>query len=131
MLWPVLLEKFVRCCLNMFLIALSLELEPPYPLLAMARVRAEGTYDASEDLEAIDRYIRGFTGPRELLCLYVFAGCGNFTRTCQRNYYPCKAVDVLRDPIHHDLTTKIGFFSILQLLLTVAPFLRWLRAFEI
>ena len=76
----------------------------------MARVQLEGAYDASEDLEGVEKYIRSFTEPRELLCMDLFAGCGAFSKQCQRNYYPCVAVDILRDPIQHDLTTKVGFF---------------------
>ena len=89
----------------------------------MARIRAEGSYDASEDLERVELYIRSFTEPRDLACMDLFAGCGNFTKECTKRYYPCGTVDVLRDPINHDLTTKVGFFAILRMLLTMAPFL--------
>lgn len=88
-----------------------------------ARTRARGCYDASKPkhLTAIDGFIKDFTGPRTLHTLDLFCGKGNFAAESTKMGLSTAAVDVLRDPANHDLTTEAGFFYVLDVVLRLAP----------
>ena len=95
-------------------------------IMASRKVSVEdGFYDASQDLDDIEKRVVSWDADknnvRTLEIIDLFAGKGNFCAQCQDQNYSSMTIDVLEDPVNHDILSKIGFRYILDCLLSVVP----------
>lgn len=80
-------------------------------------------FDATTNLDQIEAYVKAFdadpTKKRDLQTMDIFAGEGNFTKTCKQREISCASVDILYDNVKHNFVSETGFYHILSLMLTV------------
>ena len=78
-------------------------------------------FDATMQWPTIRQFCRAFSGARDLTMLSVFDHSKKVQSKWQRHGYSSVAVDVLNEGVNHDITTEIGFYTILTLILRLAP----------
>ena len=77
----------------------------------------DGDFDASANLQEIDARVKWFDHYRwrDLHCLDLFGGHGNFGSLCMDACKRVMSIDKIADPIMQNILTKPGFYAILSL----------------
>ena len=81
---------------------------------------ADAFFNAADHLKDIESKAAAFCGDRDISTVDMFAGKGNFAKQCSMKGYASIPIDILLDSYFHDMTSKRGFYFILDIILRVA-----------
>ena len=86
-----------------------------------SQTREEDWFHASEHWSDIRLFCQSFDGPRYLALVSVFDASRMVFSMWDDHGYASEAADIKTDHVNHDMSSRHGFFTILSLILSLAP----------